>query len=366
MPTVRTDPVTVFSGLPGMGSLTARCIFHSQKPVNDMTFPGKIAILGGGSWATALAKLLLQNLDSIDWYMRRDDRIADFIRLGHNPAYLTDVNFDVRKINFSSDINAVCADCDTLILATPSPYFKNHMAKLTTDISQKAVVSAVKGIVPDENMLISDYMVDRFHVSPDKMMVISGPCHAEEVALSRPSYLTIGCHDIDRATAFGKCIVSTTSYAITSSDVDGIEYAAVLKNVYAIAAGMIHGTKMGDNFVAMLVSNAIREMERFIQAVSPRPRQICDSVYLGDLLVTAYSRFSRNHNFGAMIGKGYSVTAAKMEMEQTAEGYYGTKCIHDINTKYKVDMPILEGVYDILYRRANVLATMRKMGSHFV
>jgi glycerol-3-phosphate dehydrogenase (NAD(P)+) len=298
--------------------------------------------------------------------MRRDDRIEDFIRLGHNPAYLTDVNFDVNRIYFSSDINEVCTNCDTLLLATPSPYFKDHMAKLSVDISEKAIVSAVKGIVPDENELISDYMVHKFGISREKMLVISGPCHAEEVALSRTSYLTIGCQNVELAAQFAKCIEGKTTHTITSSDVDGIEYAAVLKNVYAIAAGIVHGLKMGDNFVAMLVSNAIREMERFLEAVNPRPRQICDSVYLGDLLVTAYSRFSRNHNFGAMIGRGYSVPAAKMEMEQVAEGYYGTKCVHDINKKYEVSMPILDAVYDIIYRRLNPAKAMRKMGEKLV
>lgn len=330
-----------------------------------MDFPGKIAVLGGGSWATALAKLLLTNCETIHWYMRRDDRIEDFLRLGHNPAYLTDVDFDVNRIIFSSDINEICNCCDTLVLATPSPYFKEHMAKITVDISQKAIVSAIKGIVPDENELITVYMQRVFGVKATNTLVISGPCHAEEVALSRASYLTIGCEDIDRAAGFAECISGKNTHAITSSDVDGIEYAAVLKNVYAVAAGIIHGLKNGDNFMAMLVSNAIREMERFIDAVSPRPRNICDSVYLGDLLVTAYSRFSRNHNFGAMIGKGYSVKAAKMEMEQVAEGYYGTKCIHDINKRYEVEMPILEAVYDILYRHIKPANAMRKMGEKF-
>jgi glycerol-3-phosphate dehydrogenase (NAD(P)+) len=331
-----------------------------------MNFPGTIGLLGGGSWATALAKLLLNNCETIHWYMRRDDRIEDFIRLGHNPAYLSDVTFDVNRIYFSSDINKVCTECDTLLLATPSPYFKDHMAKLSVDISDKAIVSAVKGIVPDENELISDYMVRRFGVSRERMLVISGPCHAEEVALSRTSYLTIGCSNVELAAQFAQCIDGKTTHTITSSDVDGIEYAAVLKNVYAIAAGIVHGLKMGDNFVAMLVSNAIREMERFIEAVNPRPRQICDSVYLGDLLVTAYSRFSRNHNFGAMIGRGYSVQAAKMEMEQVAEGYYGTKCIHDINKKYEVLMPIVDAVYDIIYRKLNPAKAMRKIGEKLV
>ncbi len=317
-----------------------------------MDFPGKIAVMGGGSWATALAKLLLRNCETITWYMRREDRIEEFKRLGHNPAYLTDAEFDVRRIFFTSDINDACGQCDTLLLATPSPYFKDHVSKITVDLSDKAVVSAIKGIVPGENMLITDYMVSKFGVDRDKMLVISGPCHAEEVALDRISYLTIGCQDITRADTFAHCISSKNCHTIISTDVNGIEYAAVLKNVYAIAAGIVHGLKRGDNFLAMLVSNAIREMARFIDAVDSRPRQICDSVYLGDLLVTAYSRFSRNHNFGAMIGKGYSVKAAKMEMEQTAEGYYGTKCIHDINASYGVEMPILDTVYDILYNAA--------------
>ncbi len=330
-----------------------------------MEFPGDIAVLGGGSWATALAKLLLRNCETINWYMRRDDRIDDFRRLGHNPAYLTDVEFDVNRIYFSSDINEVCSRCDTLLWAVPSPYFLGHAKNITVDISDKSVVSAIKGIVPGENELVTDYMKRRFGVDPARTLVISGPCHAEEVALDRPSYLTIGCSDTDRAEAFARCIAGKNTHTILSSDVDGIEYASVLKNVYAIAAGVIHGMKRGDNFVAMLVSNAIREMERFVYAVNPRQRQICDSVYLGDLLVTAYSRFSRNHNFGAMIGKGYSVQAAKMEMEQTAEGYYGAKCIHDVNRRYHVDMPILEAVYEMLYRRLSPSKALAAMSRDF-
>ena len=322
--------------------------------------------MGGGSWATALAKLLLRNCDSILWYMRRDDRIDDFKRLGHNPAYLTDVQFDVSRIEFSSDINYVCSKADTLLLVMPSPYFKTHINKIQVDISDKYIVSAVKGIVPGDNEIISDFMVHRFGVNKDKIIVVAGPCHAEEVALDRPSFLTVGCHDINNAEEFGNRLAASNTRTITSSDVEGIEYAAVLKNVYSIAAGIIHGMKGGDNFLAMLVSNAIREMERFIDEVCPRPRCICDSVYLGDLLVTAYSRFSRNHNFGSIIGKGYSVSTARMEMEQTAEGYYGTKCIKEINKKYCIDMPILDAVYDILYRHANAERSIRALGKWFI
>ncbi len=334
--------------------------------MEPIDFSGKhIAVMGGGSWATALAKLLMSNCERIKWYMRRDDRIEEFRRLGRNPVYLTDVNFDIDRIDFSSDINEVCAESDVLLLVMPSPYFMAHVEKINTDISNKYIVSAVKGIVPDTNELVTDFMQRRFGVLQERCLVVSGPCHAEEVALDRPSFLTIGCSDLGNADAFARLIVGKHTHAITSSDVNGIEYAAVLKNVYAIAAGITHGMKTGDNFSAILISNAIREMERFIAAMCPRSRQICDSVYLGDLLVTAYSRFSRNHNFGSMIGKGYSVKAAKMEMEQTAEGYYGTKCIHDINTTVGVDMPILDAVYSILYKGMSAARAFRTMAQHF-
>ncbi|MBD5256740.1 MAG: glycerol-3-phosphate dehydrogenase [Bacteroides sp.] len=331
-----------------------------------MNFPGTVAVMGGGSWATALAKLLLDNCETILWYMRRDDRIEYFKKHRRNPAYLSDVVFDIERIEFSSDINYVCSQADTLLLVMPSPYFKAHVDKIKVDISDKFIVSAVKGIVPDDNLIISTYMQKRFGVDVKKTLVVSGPCHAEEVALGRQSYLTIGCPDIFIAEKFANCLSGKALKTITSTDVNGIEYAAVLKNVYSIAAGIVHGLKSGDNFLAMLVSNAIREMERFVDTVCPRPRQICDSVYLGDLLVTSYSRFSRNHNFGAMIGRGYSVKAARMEMEQTAEGYYGTKCIHEINEQYDVPMPILDGVYDILYRGVNASKAIRDMADTFI
>ena len=344
---------------------------QKSKPLKPFTktmnFPGNIAVMGGGSWATALAKLLLQNCETILWYMRRDDRIADFKRLRHNPTYLSSVELDIERIEFSSDINEICSKADTLLMVMPSPYFKSHLAKLTVDISNKYIVSAVKGIVPDENVIISQYMTEKYGVNPEHMLVISGPCHAEEVALERLSFLTVGCHDLPHAEAFAQCLAGKAMKTITSTDVDGIEYAAVLKNVYSIASGIIHGAKAGDNFSAMLVSNAIKEMERFINTACPGQRSIYDSVYLGDLLVTSYSKFSRNHNLGAIIGRGYSVKAAMMEMEQTAEGYYGTKCIHEINsTRYHVPMPILDGVYDILYRRVSPEKAIRAMAETFI
>ena len=308
-----------------------------------------IAVMGGGSWATALAKILLRNCKSIVWYMRREDRIQEFRESGHNPAYLSDVEFDVDRIYFTPDINEAVRLADTVLLAMPSPYFLAHMQKITEPLNNKTVISAIKGIVPEANMTIAEYMVHKYGVEPDRMMVIGGPCHAEEVAMDRVSYITIGCTDQARCDLLSKYISSRSIHAITSDDVQGIEFAAVLKNVYAIVSGIVQGMKMGDNFTAMLVSNAVREMERFLDAVEHRPRNICDSVYLGDLLVTSYSKFSRNHNFGSMIGNGYRVKAAFMEMDQTAEGYYGTKCIHEINEKYGVEMPILDNLYAILY-----------------
>ncbi len=322
-------------------------------------------MLGGGSWATALAKLLLGNRKRIVWYMRRQDRIDDFLKTGHNPVYLSDVRFDTDRIDFTADINEACAMADTLVVAVPSPYFRSHAERITTNISSKNIVSAVKGIVPDCNMIVTDYFLHHFGCRDQNLLVIGGPCHAEEVALERLSYLTVGCHDTEKCRAFAACIAGRKLKTIISSDVDGIEYGAVLKNVYAIASGIASGMKLGDNFQAMLVSNAIREMQRFVDAVDPAKRDICASAYLGDLLVTAYSRFSRNHNFGAMIGKGYSVAVAKMEMEQVAEGYYGAKCIHEINENYGVDMPILNCVYSILYRKMNPEAAFKEIVDTF-
>lgn len=339
----------------------------SEEDKHDfMDFPGNIAVMGGGSWATALASVLLKNCETISWYMRRDDRIEEFKRLRHNPAYLTDISFDIERIDFSSDINITVAGADTILLAMPSPYIKEHLDKLTVDISGKNVVSAVKGMVPGDNELITEYIRKRFGLSPDRVFVVSGPSHAEEVALDRPSYLTVAGLDQNLSSAFASVLESHNVHAIISDDIVGIGYAGVLKNVYAIAAGVVHGMKNGDNFLAMLVSNAIREMQRFIDTVDPRPRQICDSVYLGDLLVTAYSRFSRNHNFGALIGRGYSVKAAKMEMEQVAEGYYGAECMYEKNRELGIDMPILNGVYDIIYRRVRPEVAIREMAKSFV
>ena len=310
-----------------------------------MKLPGKIAIMGGGSWATAIAKMVLSQAESINWYMRRDDRIADFKRLGHNPAYLTGVKFDTKRINF--------------------PYLKVHLKKLKTKIKDKFIITAIKGIVPDDNLIVSEYFTKEYGVPAENIAVLAGPCHAEEVALERLSYLTIACPDTDKACTIARKLASSFIKTSVSNDVAGIEYSSVLKNVYAIAAGICSGLKYGDNFQAVLMSNAIQEMNRFLQTVHPLNRNVSDSVYLGDLLVTGYSNFSRNRTFGTMIGKGYSVKSAQIEMEMIAEGYYGTKCIKEINKHYHVNMPIVDAVYNILYERISPTIEIKLLTDSF-
>lgn len=310
-----------------------------------------MAVLGGGSWATAIAKIVMNHEDKITWYMRRDDRIEEFKRLHHNPAYLTGLHFDVDRIHFSSDINQVVRENDTLIFVVPSPYIKGHLKRLKANMREKMVVTAIKGIVPDESITVSRYFQRMFNVPEEQVACIGGPSHAEEVALDRLCYLTVGCRDLENARVVADLFTNKYVKTSISTDIEGIEFSSVLKNVYAIAAGICHGLKMGDNFQAVLVANAVQEMKRFLTAVQPEDRHVSDSAYLGDLLVTMYSNFSRNRVFGTMIGQGYSVKTAQLEMEMIAEGYYGTNCMKILNKRYHVNMPILDAVYSILYEK---------------
>lgn len=312
---------------------------------------GRVAVLGGGSWATAIAKIVMNHEDKITWYMRRDDRIEEFKRLHHNPAYLTGLHFDVDRIHFSSDINQVVRENDTLIFVVPSPYIKGHLKRLKANMREKMVVTAIKGIVPDESITVSRYFQRMFNVPEEQVACIGGPSHAEEVALDRLCYLTVGCRDLENARVVADLFTNKYVKTSISTDIEGIEFSSVLKNVYAIAAGICHGLKMGDNFQAVLVANAVQEMKRFLTAVQPEDRHVSDSAYLGDLLVTMYSNFSRNRVFGTMIGQGYSVKTAQLEMEMIAEGYYGTNCMKILNKRYHVNMPILDAVYSILYEK---------------
>jgi glycerol-3-phosphate dehydrogenase (NAD(P)+) len=316
-----------------------------------MNESSRIAIIGGGSWATAIAKILREGDLELNWYMRNPDTIKQFKQLSHNPRYLTGVEFDINKINFYSDLDEIVLNSDVLIFAVPSAFLKNALKKLTVSLEDKFIVSAIKGIVPDENMIIGEFFNENYNVPLDNVGVISGPCHAEEVSMERLSYLTISCQDIKKARALALNLECPYIKTTVSDDIYGTEYAAVLKNVVAIAAGICHGLRYGDNFQSVLISNAIQEIKRFVDTVHPITRDIKSSAYLGDLLVTCYSQFSRNRTFGTMIGKGYTVKTAQLEMHMIAEGYYAVKCIKEINEEYNVHMPIMMAVYNILYER---------------
>lgn len=323
---------------------------------------GKICVLGGGTWGTALAKIVLMNNDHLHWYIRRTEQIEGFYKLGHNPDYLTNLKFNLAQITFYSSIERAIKDSDTIILAFPSPYVKQYLKRIwNSTFKGKFVISAIKGIVPNDNMVISEYLAYNFRIPLENIGVLSGPCHAEEIALERLSFLTSACIDIEKATMLAEAINSRIMHTRVSNDVVGIEIASVLKNIYAIAAGICQGLQYGDNFQAVLMTNCAKEMERFLSSVAPMERNICEQHYLGDMLVTGYSQFSRNRTLGTMIGKGYSVKTAQLEMEMIAEGYYGAKCIVEMNQRFKIDIPIVNTVYHILYDKLPPKAGIQKL-----
>ena len=324
-----------------------------------------VAIIGSGSWATALAKIVMHNVADINWYIRKQETIDEFIEIRRNPNHLEWAYFDVSRIHFSTDINQVIDQSELVILAIPSPYLKDLFQAIKIDISQKKVISAVKGMIPDENILVTDFLHTHFQIPEENLGMITGPCHAEEIALERLSYLTIGCKDLATAQQWRKLFDTPYVRTTPSNDIKGLEYASVMKNIYAIAAGMCSSLRYGDNFQAVLLTNAMHEIMRFTKAQSDIPRDITNSGYLGDVLVTAYSNFSRNRQFGQMIGMGYSVKAAQTEMEMIAEGYYGTKAIHLANKALGVDIPIVEAMYQILYKRKSLKTTIKDLTQKF-
>lgn len=314
----------------------------------------KIAVVGGGSWATAIVKILSDNLidKEIYWWMRNSEAIEHIRQYNHNPHYLSSVEIKVPDENLSSDLKSIISASDLILLNVPAAFLKEALKDISPeDLKGKKIISAIKGIVPDENMIIGEFMNQHYHIPFSDIIVISGPCHAEEVALEKLSYLTIASQDSTLATHFASMLNTRYIKTNVSDDIYGTEYAAVLKNIYAVASGICRGIGYGDNFQSVLISNAIREIESFVNAVHPIDRDIKESAYLGDLLVTAYSQFSRNRTFGNMIGKGYTVTSAQLEMNMIAEGYYAVYCLHQINKTYKVNMPICRAVYAILYER---------------
>ena len=309
----------------------------------------KIGVLGGGSWATSIIKMLCENIESVNWWMRNEEVINHIKTYGHNPNYISDADLKKEKLELSSNINEVVKNSDYIVLAIPSAFLKETLKKLNIPLKDKVVISAIKGIVPENNTIVGDFLHNQYDVSYQNIGVVTGPCHAEEVALERLSYLTVACGDKDKAEFFANSISGRYIKTTVSDDIYGTEYAAVLKNVIALASGICHGLGYGDNFQAVLVSNAIREIKRFVDAVHPIKRDIKESAYLGDLLVTAYSQFSRNRAFGEMIGRGYSIDSAQLQLKMIAEGYYSVKCIAEINERVRVNMPITEAIYNILY-----------------
>ncbi|MGJ8739149.1 NAD(P)H-dependent glycerol-3-phosphate dehydrogenase [Zobellia laminariae] len=311
----------------------------------------KFTVLGGGSWATAIVKMLCVNQKKVGWYMRNSDAVGFINIQKHNPNYLTSVTFDTDQLELTDDINKAVDNSDILIFAIPSAFVEGELKKITSSLKDKIVFSAIKGIVPETGLIVGKHFHEKYGIPFENIGVITGPCHAEEVALERLSYLTIACADTEKAEYLAKNLSSDYIKTKVTKDIIGTEYAAMLKNIYAIAAGIAHGLGYGDNFQSVLMSNAIREMKRYTKRIHKIDRNINESAYLGDLLVTGYSTFSRNRMFGNMIGKGYTVKSAQMEMRMVAEGYYAAKSAYEIKSKFKkkVKVPIIDAVYAVLY-----------------
>ena len=321
----------------------------------------KIAVLGGGSWATAIVKMLIENIETVGWYMRSGQAIEHIKENHQNPKYLSSAELDPKHLDLSDDINYMIANYDVLIFAIPSAFLTSELDKLKESLENKTIFSAIKGIVPETGLIVGEHFNKKYNIPIENIGVISGPCHAEEVAMERLSYLTIACIDRQKAELMSNSLKSWYIKTKISDDIIGIEYAAMLKNIYAVAAGIAHGLGYGDNFQSVLMSNAIREMNRFIKKVHKMKRNINDSAYLGDLLVTGYSTFSRNRQFGNMIGKGYTVKSAQLEMSMVAEGYYATKSAFNIKEEKSTRTPIIDAVYNVLYNDKDAKKEFKKL-----
>lgn len=338
-------------------------MFSFEALIHYMQDSPRFGVIGGGSWGTAIVKMLTENLDQIAWFIRNESIIRHLQREGNNPHYISSAQFDVSQLKLSSSVDEIVEASDVLIFAIPSAFLEKELANLSLPLENKIVFSAIKGIVPETELIVGEHLHDVYKIPFENIGVLTGPCHAEEVALERLSYLTLACSDTKKAELVAKQLKSHYIRTKISDDIIGTEYAAMLKNIYAIAAGMAHGLGYGDNFQSVLMSNAIREMKRFIGCVHKMKRNINNSAYLGDLLVTGYSVFSRNRMFGNMIGKGYTVKSAMMEMNMVAEGYYAAKSAHDLMAKLdkKSKTPIIDAVYNILYKEKNAKKVFKQL-----
>ncbi len=332
----------------------------------------RCAVVGHGSWATGLVKILTDsgapdNGSRVGWYVRNTEVLDSLNKEGRNTRYLSDVEFDMRRIDVSGDINRVVGEADVVILAVPSAFVKNFLEGLTVPLAEKFVISAIKGIVPGNYLSVTEYLNRDYGLTLGRTGVIGGPSHAEEIALERLSYLTIACENLDNARMMTHKLSARYIRTTISGDIHGIEYAAILKNIYALSVGIAAGLGYGDNFLSVLISNGAREMRRFLDGRFPcAGRDIDTSAFLGDLLVTAYSPFSRNRRFGMMIGKGLHVKSALMELGGVAEGYYASETVRHVNREFEIEMPIAEAVYDILYEGASPSKTMRNLTNKLI
>ena len=320
-----------------------------------------IGVLGSGSWATALVKILTDSKLHVNWYVRDQKQAKKTKSSSRNPNYLSEVKFRPRRITVSNDINEVVSKSEWLVIAIPSVYLESELKKINQPLKDKIIVSGVKGFIPETQLIVGEHLHQYYQLPWEQFVVIGGPSHAEEIALERLSYLTLASKDKVKATKLHQLLGTSYLQMKISNDVVGIEYAATLKNVYALASGIAHGLGYGDNFQSVLISNSTREMNRFIKKISKNKRNINHSAYLGDLLVTAYSLFSRNRRFGNMIGRGYTVKGTQIEMSMIAEGYYASESAFKVSKKIESNTPIIDAVYQILYLKKSPKKTFKKL-----
>lgn len=321
----------------------------------------KYAVIGYGSWATAIVGMLTKNRTEVAWYVRNGEVLDGLVNDGRNPKYLYELEFDRNLIHPSDDIDKVVRDADVVIISVPSAFLKDYLGTLTVSLEDKFIISAIKGIIPGSWQTVAEYLHDSYGLSFRQMGIIAGPTHAEEVSRGKLSFLTLACADESNARKVGEKLASKYIHVCYSSDLYGVEYASILKNIYALAAGLAKGLGYGDNFIAVLVSNCANEMTRFIEESYPDSRNTFNSAYLGDLLVTCYSSYSRNRRLGLLIGHGCTVKSALNEMTMVAEGYYAAECIRHINLKHNVSMPIADMVYEVLYNNRSPRKAMAEL-----
>ena len=320
----------------------------------------RCGVIGYGSWATALVHTLEKNNIKVWWHIRNEEILESLNNEGRNAKYLSDVEFDMSLVTVTDDINEVVRNCEVLLVAAPSAFLTKFLEDLTESLDDKFILSATKGIVNDEQT-ITEYFKYKYNINYDYLGIISGPSHAEEVSRDKLSYLTVACKSTENAVIIGNMFENRDMKIEYSQDIYGIEYAAILKNIYAIAGGLASGLGYGDNFRAVLAAACARELTKFINDSFPFERNTMNTAYLGDLLVTSYSNFSRNRRLGQLIGHGCTVKSALNEMTMVAEGYYAASCIRKVNEKYNIDIPIADMVYDILYKRCNPRKRMKEL-----